>query len=263
MPNQSSNSETFVVQNCILSYPHLFQPQQVNGQGDPKYSAALLVDEATAGMVYAKAQELAAAHFKNNEAALPNFSWPVIPASSKPNYASNPRLASLYIVNAKASADFPPQIVDGNRQPVMDRGQIYAGCVVAAGIRLYTYNNMGNIGIGVGLSAVMKMGDGEALGGEAVDANTLFGGVQAQAPAGMPGAPAGMPGAPVGMPVQAPAPVGMPGAPVGMPGAPAGYPGGAPAPATPPGNFGTPTAPAAEGMPAQPFPGQPTIPPQS
>lgn len=243
---KSSSTEDFVVPNAVLSYPHLFQPQQVQGKGDPKYSAAFLVDETTAGMINAKAQELAARHFVNGESQLPNFQWPLFPASSKPNYMNNPRLASLWVFNGKASADYPPQIVDQNRQPVIDRGMIYAGAIVAAGIRLYTYNNMGNIGIGVGLSAVMKQGDGESLGGESVDPNALFAGVQAQAPAaGMPAQGQPAPGMPApGMPAQ--------------PGAqPASFPGGAPAQPQQPGQqFGQPTQPAAPGMPQQPFPGQ-------
>jgi len=179
MSNPSSASETFVVEDAILSYPHLFQPQQVNGQGQPKFSAALLVKEATAKVIYEKAQALAAAHFKNGEQQNPKFMWPVSAAKDKQNYANNPRLANLFVVNTKASADYPPQVVDENRQPVLDRGKVYAGCEVAAGIRLYTYNNMGNIGIGVGLSAIMKTGDGEPLGGDSVDAKSLFANVNA------------------------------------------------------------------------------------
>jgi hypothetical protein len=205
---QSSATETFVVQNAVLSYPHLFQPQQVNGQGDPKYSAALLVSEEEAKRIYGMAVQLAQSHFKNEEFKQPNFAWPVTAANLKPNYAANPRLAPLYIVNSKASAEYPPQIVGGDRQLITDRGQVYAGCVVAAGIRLYTYNNMGNIGVGVGLSAIMKQGDGEPLGGEAVDANSLFSGVNATAPA-TGGLPGGMPAAEA-TGQEAPADTGMP-----------------------------------------------------
>lgn len=178
---KSAKTEVFVVENAILSFPHLFQPQQVMNQGEAKYSAALLLPEAAAQLIMGKAQEIANQAFTNGEPQLGNFRWPVNPAKQNKNYVNNPRLSNLYVLNAKAHADYPPQIVDENRQTVMDRGKIYAGCVVAAGINLYTYNNMGNIGIGVGLSAIMKTADGEALGGGAVDPNSLFGGVQAQA----------------------------------------------------------------------------------
>ena len=210
MSNSSSTSETFVIEGCVLSYPHLFQPQQVNGKGDPKFSAALLVSPEAATEVYNKAQALAAGHFKNGEDKAQNFMWPVVAANTKPRYAGNPRLAPLYVINAKASADYPPQIVDENRQPIMDRGKIYAGCVVAAGIRLYTYNNMGNVGVGVGLSAVMKTGEGEPLGDGSVDAKALFADVQA-APCRT-GGP--LPG---GLPAATPSPAGPAPANPGMP----------------------------------------------
>ena len=189
---KSSSTETFVVEDCILSYPHLFQPQQVNGQGEPKYSTVLLLNEQVAQVVMQKAQELAQSHFTNGESQMQKFQWPISKASEKMSnsgsfpYRDNPRVANRYIVNAKASQEYPPQIIDANRNPVMDRSQIYAGVVAAAGIRLYTFNNMGNIGIGVGLSAIMKTADGEPLADSgAPDPKTLFAGVQVQG-GGMP-----------------------------------------------------------------------------
>jgi hypothetical protein len=111
-------------------------------------------------------------------------------------------------------------VVGPDRQPVVDRGQIYAGCIVAAGGLLFSYNRAGNLGVGMGLSVVMKQADGEQLGGGTVDADKLFAGVQAQAPTGAPmpgGAPAPQaPATPFGQPTQAPAP-GMPAAPFGQP----------------------------------------------
>lgn len=181
---QSVKTEVFVIENCILSFPHIFTPQQVNNQGEPKYSAALLVDAKHAAIIMNKAKEIATSAFENNETGYPNFRWPVTPANQNKNYMNNPRTAGLYIVNSKAAADYPPQVVDENRQKVLDKSKIYAGCIVAAAINLYTYNNMGNIGVGVGLSAIMKTGDGEALGGGPVDVNEVFGGIQPTAAGG-------------------------------------------------------------------------------
>ncbi len=208
---KSAATETFVIEGCILSYPHLFKPQAAMGGGEPKFSAALLVPAAVAEVVYTQAVQLAnnSGFFQNGEQNQPHFGWPVVAANTKPKYASDPRLAALYIINAKASADYPPQVIGMDRQPVLDRGQVYAGCEVAAGIRLYTYNNMGKIGVGVGLAAIMKTGDGAPLAGDSVDAQVLFGGVQTQAPTA----------------------------------APASFPGGAPAPAAPGPQFGMPTPP--------------------
>jgi hypothetical protein len=210
---KSSRTEVFVVENAILSYPHLFKPQVAVGATEPKYSCALLVDEATAQLVYEKAQQIAGEAFNNGEQNLQKFRWPVQKAADKQStngsfpYRDNPRTADRYLINANASQDYPPQVVGQDRQPVVDRGQIYAGCIVAAGIQLFTYNTAGNIGVGVGLSAIMKQADGEQLGGSSVDAKSLFNGVQAQAPQGgsMPGG-APMPAGPFagGQPAQDP-----------------------------------------------------------
>lgn len=210
---KSQRSDVFVVENAILSYPHLFKPQVAVGATEPKYSCALLVDEATAKYVYEQARTVADAAFKNGEQNLDKFRWPVHKAGDKQStngsypYRDNPRTADRYLINANASQDYPPQVVGQDRQPVIDRGQIYAGCVVAAGIQLFSYNTAGNVGIGVGLSAIMKQADGDALGGGGkVDANNLFAGVSTQAPTGG-NTPAGapMPGAPFdGQPAQDP-----------------------------------------------------------
>ena len=224
--SKSVRSEVFVIQNALLSYPHLFKPQTPEGADEPKFSAALLVDEATAQMVYAKALEIANQAFQSGEQNLQKFKWPVSRAADKQAtngsfpYRDNPRTAGLYLVNANASQDYPPQVVGQDRQPVIDRGQIYAGCIVAAGIQLFSYNTAGNVGVGVGLSAVMKQADGEQLGGGTVNAENLFSGVQAQPQTSVPmpgGAPApqGQPATPFGQPTQAPAP-GMPAGPFGQ-----------------------------------------------
>lgn len=278
MTGKSSRTETFVIEGVILSFPHLFALDN-NG----KYSAALLVNEQQAQMIYAKAQELAASHFVNNEAALPQFRWPVVAANTKMNsqgayiYADNPRTASLYVISSSAQPDRQPQVLDENHQMMLDR-RIKAGDIVAVGISLFTYNQKGNIGVGCGLQAVMKQAEGESLGGEAVDATSLFAGVQGQptapaAPAaafpGQPAAPA-VPAAPAfaqnGDPMTNPAtgqlPPAAPAAPAfappGAPAAPVAQPGAVPQQPAPPAQpqFGAPETPAAPGMPPAPFPPQ-------
>jgi hypothetical protein len=242
---KSTSSDNFVVQNCILSHPHLWKPEPFmqNGvpQGDPFYSTVLLVTEEAARLINGEAYKIAQAHFKNGEFNDPSFGWPCTPANTKPDYANNPRLANLYMCNTKAGQEWPPQVVDGNKQLVLDRGLVYAGCVVAAGINVYTRPQParpGEVGqgVGVGLKAIMKQGDGEPLGGDTVDTDTMFSGVQAQAPVAGAAMPGGMPAAAPGQPQNAPQTAGVP-------------------------SFMQPTqpaqqeAPADTGMPSSPFPG--------
>ena len=197
---QSHSSDTFVVEGVVLSYPNLFAPRQVAGKGEPVYSAKLYLPPDAAAIISQKMQELAGTAFVSGETQNPNFRWPIAAVSGAD--LQNPRFNGFFVGNAKANADYPPQVIDQNRQPVMDRGQIYAGVIAAVGIRLYSYNNMGNVGISMGLMAVMKTQDGEHLVAS-TDVNALFGGVQAA-----PTQPGTVP-----MPGGAPTPVAPPAAP--------------------------------------------------
>lgn len=218
MSNKSVRSEVFVIENCILSHPHLFvaEPFKRNGmpQGEPFYSAVLLFGEEVKHIIDKYLQDLVPKAYPNGEYQHPSFGWPINKAESHKSYMNNPRVSGLYYVNAKASLNYKPQVVGQTRQPVIDRGEIYAGCVVAAGISLYSRPQPARagevgVGIGVGLSAIMKQGDGESLAGDSVDTESLFKGVQAQAPAAGP-----LPG---GAPAPAPAQTGNPAPNFGMP----------------------------------------------
>lgn len=231
MGKKSSGTDTFVIEGVTLSFPHLFALDN-NG----KYSSVLVMSEASAANIMQKAQALAAQHFVNGESGWPGFRWPVARCEDymtrKGEKPYNiPRFAGMWIGSSSAQSDRPPQVVDGNRQPLLDRSQIYGGVVAAVGVRLYTFENNGNVGISIGLNAVMKQADGEALGGGGpVDVDAVFQGVQG---ATVPTAgPAGAP-RPQGMPSQAPVP-GMPTAPFPQAAAPQ------PAPAAPQGVPGMP-----------------------
>lgn len=209
MAKKSSHTASFVIQNAILSFPKLFQPEQINGTGRSVYGASFLIDAATASMITQKAQELALGHFTNGETNNPKFHYPVELAANK--YMSTGQklydrvdLQDKYVISAKANAEFPPQVVGTDRQPILDRGQIYAGAIVAASINLFTFQvQNGGIGISIGLKAVMKQGDGEPMGAVVgVDVNQEFADVQTfAAPAGAV-MPNGMP-APQAMPTPA------------------------------------------------------------
>ena len=76
-----------------------------------------------------------------------------------------------YYVNAKANEDYPPALFDNHRNEIVDKTLMYSGCYVQAIVNLFPYHNKGNTGIGVGLRGLMKVRDGEALGGTGVSAN--------------------------------------------------------------------------------------------
>ena len=72
--------------------------------------------------------------------------------------------ANAYFVNANSST--APSIVDVDRQPIIDRSEVYSGVYGRASINFYAFNSNGNRGIACGLNNLQKIRDGEPLGGK-------------------------------------------------------------------------------------------------
>ena len=74
-----------------------------------------------------------------------------------------------------ASAKQQPVIVGLDMQNILNPAEVYSGCYIRANVNFFAYSSNGNKGIGCGLNAVQKIGDGEPLGGR-VSAEEAFGG---------------------------------------------------------------------------------------
>ena len=57
--------------------------------------------------------------------------------------------ANSYFINANSAA--APGIVDADRQPIIDRSEVYSGVYGRASINFYAFNSNGNKGIACGL----------------------------------------------------------------------------------------------------------------
>jgi len=75
----------------------------------------------------------------------------------------DPAYAGSYFVNANNSS--APGIVDADRQPILDRSEVYSGVYGRASINFYAFNTNGNKGIACALNNLQKLRDGEPLGG--------------------------------------------------------------------------------------------------
>lgn len=72
--------------------------------------------------------------------------------------------ADSYFINANSGT--APGIVDADRQPILDRSEVYSGVYGRASINFYAFNSNGNKGIACGLNTLQKIKDGEPLGGK-------------------------------------------------------------------------------------------------
>lgn len=74
----------------------------------------------------------------------------------------DPAYAGGMFINANSST--APGIVDADRQPILERSEVYSGVYGRASITLYAFNSNGNRGIACGLNNLQKIRDGEPLG---------------------------------------------------------------------------------------------------
>ena len=168
-----------------LSYPNLFTARAINDQGDPKYSATLLIPKSDTATVERVHAAIDAAVKDGIERRI--FKGAVDPSRSKypplrdgdsPKDDGSPRgdeFAGHWFISAKAPGNKPrPSVVDANVQPVMDESEIYAGCYVNMFVEFYAYETSGNKGIAASLRGVQFVRDGERLGGEPLEAEDMF-----------------------------------------------------------------------------------------
>lgn len=231
-----------IVLTGIISYPNVFVPKQINGRGDPKFSATLILDPATDwAAAQACVQEAIAAKFPQGAPA--NLRMPFQPADED----GFPGQWKIH-----AYGDRQPQVVDQRVQPVMDQNQLFAGCKVNMYVRFYGYDASGNRGVGVGLNAVQILDNVNVKRlDNSKDAKDVFQAV--------PGAPAQLAPTAYSQPPGGAVPPGPPQQ-QQYPGTPPQQPGYAPNPAGP--GAGYPAAPPGPPAGAPPAAGYPSSPPQ-
>ena len=64
-----------------------------------------------------------------------------------------------------ASAKLKPGVIDKYKREITDEEELYSGCYGLASINFYAFDVNGNRGIACGLNNLMKLEDGEPLGG--------------------------------------------------------------------------------------------------
>lgn len=74
---------------------------------------------------------------------------------------------------ATARGDRKPTVLDSNGQQILDPEEFYSGVIGAVSVTVYPYNNKSQ-GVGVRLNHVMKLGDGDRIGGGTVSAEEAF-----------------------------------------------------------------------------------------
>lgn len=152
------------------SYANVWDAKSING-GAPKFSVSLIIpksDTKTVEKIKAAIQaayEEGQSKLKGNGKSVPALSVIKTPLrDGDMERPDDPAYAGCYFINANSSA--VPGIVDADRQPILDRSEVYSGVYGRASISLYAFNSNGNRGIACGLNNLQKIKDGEPLGGK-------------------------------------------------------------------------------------------------
>ena len=168
--NYTNPTKVITGVNTRWSYANVWDPKSIAG-GTPKYSVSLIVskdDTATVNKIKAAIQsayEEGQSKLKGNGKTVPALS--VLKTPMRDGDLERPdeeAYANSYFINANSAA--APGIVDADRQPIIDRSEVYSGVYGRASINFYAFNSNGNKGIACGLNNLQKIKDGEPLGGK-------------------------------------------------------------------------------------------------
>lgn len=156
--------------NTRWSYVNAWEPKSIN-DGAPKYSVSLIIPKSDTKTIEKIQAAIQAAYdegqgkLKGNGKSVPALS--VLKTPLRDGDAERPddeAYADSYFINANSGT--APGIVDADRQPILDRSEVYSGVYGRASINFYAFNSNGNKGIACGLNNLQKIKDGEPLGGK-------------------------------------------------------------------------------------------------
>ena len=156
--------------NTRWSYANVWDAKSING-GAPKFSVSLIIpksDTVTVNKIKAAIQaayEEGQSKLKGNGKSVPALSTLKTPLrDGDKERPGDDAYKGCYFINANSAT--APGIVDADRNPIMDRSEVYSGVYGRASINLYAFNSNGNRGIACGLNNLQKIRDGEPLGGK-------------------------------------------------------------------------------------------------
>lgn len=151
--------------NTRLSYFHGWEPTSINN-GPERYSVSVLIPKSDTQTVKAineaidAAIEEGVAKFGGKK---PNKAAIKLPLRDGDTERDDEAYKGHYFINANSMT--PPQIVDKQVKPILDRNEVYSGCYARVSLNFYAFNSNGNKGVACGLGNIQKIRDGESLGG--------------------------------------------------------------------------------------------------
>jgi len=161
-------SETkVIIPKARASYANLWEPATAPGATKAKYSVSLIIskdDKSTLEKVRAAIDAAAEVGKAANGGKMPKV-WKN-PLRDGDAERDDDAYANSYFLNANSEQQ--PGIsrkVAGKVEAITDEREVYSGCYLAASLNMYWFDVSGNKGVACGLNNVLKVADGERLGG--------------------------------------------------------------------------------------------------
>lgn len=155
--------------STIFSYLNCWDAKAING-GTPKFSVSLIIPKSDVTTIQKINAAIQAAYqegqskLKGNSKSVPPLTAIKTPLrDGDVERPDDEAYKNSYFINANSAT--APGVVDINRQPILERSEMYSGVKGRASINLYAYNVNGNRGIACGLNNLQKVADGTPLGG--------------------------------------------------------------------------------------------------
>lgn len=161
-----SNPTKVITGVVRLSYANVWEPKSING-GAEKYSVSLIIPKSDTKTLtdINEAVDAAIEEGKGKFGGkIPNKAALKLPLRDGDiDRPDDEAYTNSYFVNTNSNT--PPQVVDKDVNPVLERSEIYSGVYARVSINFYAFNSNGNKGIACGLGNIQKIRDGEPLGG--------------------------------------------------------------------------------------------------
>lgn len=173
-----------------LSYCYLDQPRPNLQGGDPKYSVTLLIPKADAATKADIDASIQAAYEAGVAKRWNGKRYPLKDLvhdgdGLRPDGVTpyGPECKGHWVLTA--SSKTKPQVVHiSNINAQLAPSDVYSGMYARVTLNFYAYDTAGNRGVGCGLGNVLKLRDGEVLGGGGASAEQDFAALAGQQPAG-------------------------------------------------------------------------------
>lgn len=160
-----------------MSYEHVWKPwagKNPKPGEEPKYQFLAMIKNADADFI-SKIDDMVDRAIDIGRKRWPERDWDskrlTVPeftkAANHKKFSKDPAFKGCTVVTLKSKTK--PRIVDADLEEITDQSDVYSGCYVKAEITIYPYNGPSYYGVTIGLNHIMKIKDGEPLGGGAGD----------------------------------------------------------------------------------------------